>query len=99
MWLGVLCSAVVGLAACGNDSSCGAPSQTEYSCQPLAQGSAGGCTGGPKFQTLPQPDPDKTFPLGCTATLPLCSTYRSPQTCTCSQDMQTPSRIGWQCPI
>jgi hypothetical protein len=62
---------------------CQVPAQTTYSCQPLT-GSAGSddCVGGPTWTALHattdaphQDDPDKVFPVRCTADIPDCSPY------------------------
>ena len=70
---------------CGSDDvgpSCTLPNETMYSCQPVPNGSHG-CVGGPVWSAVQRPidgslhrdDDDKTFPVGCTADIPDCSTF------------------------
>ena len=59
---------VGGSSGCGD--SCDAPDKPEYSCQPVAPGTPGSCSG-PMFDGTTY-DQDMAFPMGCEVRLPTC---------------------------
>jgi len=81
----LICTALV---ACVDPvtSPCGAPASTTYDCAPVPPGTT--CSGGP-VRDVPggtlQDDKDKSFPVGCKATAPECSSLFTgePQTYNC----------------
>jgi hypothetical protein len=97
----LLCCAMVA-AGCDDDddNTCGHPDKAMYSCEPVPVGTPDSCTGGPggDFLGLPVQDPDKAFPVGCRATLPICEAYYpgSVQTCDCTGGGMY---VGWGCPL
>ncbi len=94
---------VLASTGCRKDADqCDPPATTTYACAPAPTGSDG-CTGGPGFGATTAPDPDKTFPIGCTASLPQCAgAYPSEvQTCSCERVGAADAGLKptWTCPI
>lgn len=82
--------ALLALAACYHDIDddfCEAPAQTELTCEPIIDGSAG-CVNGPPGGLSPELE-GRTFPEGCVATLPICDdgSPPSPLVFTCVRGM------------
>jgi hypothetical protein len=96
----VVLVAVLGNAGCNR---CDAPEKITYGadCTPVPAGTIG-CEGGPSFGAPNGrvPDPDKTFPVGCSVQLPFCvGAYPdSVQGCTC-QRSRPDSKPTWVCPV
>lgn len=84
-----------GAADAGID--CGQPAHTTYDCPRGADGGACGRYGG-AGDVAPL---DASFPLGCTVTLPTCSTFGGAQTCNC-EPFPAPGGDAspqWICPL
>ena len=85
---------------CGTPT-CSPPAVLTYTCQPVPLGTPGACAGGAHLFDMPDPDPDKAFPVGCMAELPFCvAAYPAyVQTCECRDDFGAPGEAQWWCPI
>ncbi len=96
-----LASLAVGCTSAPPDN-CGAPAAITYDCvASAADAGAPGCTAGPAPFGGDPPDPDKTFPNGCTATLTSCSTAypNDPERCRCEPDALLDGGLAWICPV
>ena len=102
----LLAIALAGCAADDDDGgglhdgtpTCMPPAQLTYNCSPLPLGAPNSCAGGPAFETMPAPDQDKAFPLGCEAAFPFCvgAFPNEVQKCFCQNEG---SANAWVCPI
>lgn len=101
-----LIALVASSSGCGEDTDfhCEAPATVEYSCEPISSDQYG-CIGGPTWRSNysgpeHREDPNKVFPVHCTARLPECGCcYTSGRLFVCSGDYPEPNDAGIDGPL